>query len=105
MFFEKILGLFAITTLSNAETSSVSFRSLSFPVRERAEPKGAEGGGGRRIDRAQPHAGPHAARAGPYASPHAALGDRTQAYTQVWQWLRRPGRGLGDFASPEEDFT
>lgn len=102
MFFEKILGRSAVTTISNTETSSVSFRSLSFPIRERAEPKGAEGGGGRRIDHAQPHAGPHATRAGPYASPHAALGSRTQVYTKVWQWLRRPGRGLSDPVSLEE---
>jgi hypothetical protein len=67
----------------------VSFRSSKSSIRERADPKGEGGGGGRRMDHLEPHAGPHVALREPYADPRADLEAAAQTCTQTQMRLRR----------------
>jgi hypothetical protein len=63
------------------ERSSVPLQLILHPRESRSEGDG--GGGGRRIDRAEPHAGPHAALREPQADLRADLDAAAQTCTQA----------------------
>ena len=87
-------GRFPLIGLSvRCGSVEVSFRSPKSSIRERADPKGPEGGGGRRIRPAKPHA----ALGEPHADLHAAPAEPTQSRTQV---RRSPGRATRSPAEP-----